>query len=239
MGVNNGGVWKTDDYGRTWRPIFDQRARPGRSATSACRWSNPDVIYVGSGEGLHRPDLGVGDGIFKSIDGGRIVEARRSPRRSAGRPHRRPSDQSRHRASSPAWATRTARTTSAASSARSTAARTWEKVLYVDDNTGGGPGRVRSHEPDHRLRARSGSIARGRGRTAASPARTAGMYKSTDGGTTWQKLGGRTAGRRAGPRPDLLRHRATAIRAASTRWCRRGRTAACIDRTMAVRRGRW
>src|SRR5262245_50142666 len=69
-GVNNGGVWKTDDYGRTWRSIFDE-APTGSVGDVAVAPSNPDVIYVGSGEGLHRPDLGVGDGIFKSIDGGR------------------------------------------------------------------------------------------------------------------------------------------------------------------------
>jgi hypothetical protein len=69
VGVNNGGVWKTDDYGRTWRPIFD-RAPTGSVGDLAVSPSHPDVLYVGSGEGLHRPDLGVGDGIFKSTDGG-------------------------------------------------------------------------------------------------------------------------------------------------------------------------
>src|SRR5262245_40670855 len=70
VGVHTGGVWKTDDYGRTWRPIFDS-APTGSVGDIGVSWSNPDIIYVGTGEGLHRPDLGVGDGIFKSIDGGR------------------------------------------------------------------------------------------------------------------------------------------------------------------------
>jgi photosystem II stability/assembly factor-like uncharacterized protein len=69
-GVNNGGVWKTDDYGRRWQPIFDS-APTGSVGDIAVAPSSPDVIYVGSGEGLQRPDLGVGDGIFKSSDGGR------------------------------------------------------------------------------------------------------------------------------------------------------------------------
>lgn len=70
IGVNNGGVWKTDDYGRTWRPIFDQTST-GSIGDIAVSPSNPNIIYVGTGEGLHRPDLSVGDGMFKSTDGGK------------------------------------------------------------------------------------------------------------------------------------------------------------------------
>src|SRR5947208_13021361 len=61
IGVNNGGVWKTDDYGRTWKPIFDDQPT-GSIGTVAVAPSNPDILYVGSGEGLQRPDLSVGDG---------------------------------------------------------------------------------------------------------------------------------------------------------------------------------
>src|ERR1700745_927979 len=53
IGVNNGGVWKTTDYGRTWFPIFDGEST-GSIGTIAVAPSNPDVVYVGSGEGLHR-----------------------------------------------------------------------------------------------------------------------------------------------------------------------------------------
>ena len=70
IGVNNGGVWKTDDFGRTWNPIFDE-APTGSIGDIAVSKSHPNILYVGTGEGLHRPDLGVGDGIFKSIDGGK------------------------------------------------------------------------------------------------------------------------------------------------------------------------
>ncbi len=62
---NGGGVWKTDDYGCTWKPIFDE-APTGSVGDIAVSPSQPEVIYVGTGEGLHRPDLSVGDGIFKS-----------------------------------------------------------------------------------------------------------------------------------------------------------------------------
>ncbi len=69
IGVNNGGVWKTTDAGRTWNPIFDGQPT-GSIGALAIAPSNSDIIYVGSGEGLRRPDLSTGDGIYKSVDGG-------------------------------------------------------------------------------------------------------------------------------------------------------------------------
>jgi len=69
MAPNNGGVWKTTDYGHTWFPIFD-RESSGSVGALAVAPSDSKVLYVGSGEGLRRPDLSVGDGIYKSSDGG-------------------------------------------------------------------------------------------------------------------------------------------------------------------------
>src|SRR5215469_11800029 len=70
IGVNNGGVWKTDDYGHTWTPLFDDQPT-GSIGSLAIAPSDPKIIYVGSGEGLQRPDLSVGDGMYKSTDGGK------------------------------------------------------------------------------------------------------------------------------------------------------------------------
>src|ERR1700691_5886743 len=70
IGAVNGGVWKSDDYGRTWSPIFDQEPTQSIGAIAAAP-SDPNIIYVASGEGLHRPDLSVGDGIYKSTDAGK------------------------------------------------------------------------------------------------------------------------------------------------------------------------
>jgi photosystem II stability/assembly factor-like uncharacterized protein len=69
VGAVNGGVWKTDDDGRTWTPMFDSQPTQSIGAIAVAP-SNPKVIYVASGEGLHRPDLSVGNGIYRSSDGG-------------------------------------------------------------------------------------------------------------------------------------------------------------------------
>ena len=70
MAPVNGGVFKSADYGRSWEPIFDDQPTASVGAMAVSN-SNPNVVYVGSGEGLHRPDLSVGDGIYKSIDAGK------------------------------------------------------------------------------------------------------------------------------------------------------------------------
>src|ERR1051326_7140994 len=70
MGQVNGGVWKSDDYGRTWNPIFDQEPTQSIGAIAVAP-SDPNIVYVASGEGLHRPDLSVGNGIYKSTDAGK------------------------------------------------------------------------------------------------------------------------------------------------------------------------
>jgi len=70
IGAVDGGVWKTDDAGRTWQPIFDDQPSQSIGAIAVAP-SNPNIIYVGSGEGLHRPDLSIGDGMYRSDDAGR------------------------------------------------------------------------------------------------------------------------------------------------------------------------
>ena len=191
-GVHTGGVWKTDDYGRTWRPIFDS-APTGSIGDIGVSWSNPDILYVGTGEGLHRPDLGVGDGIFKSSDGGkswthvglrdvqqvgRLVVHPTNPDivfvAGLGHPY------------GPNAERGIFRTTNGGA--------TWEKVLYVNENTGGiqvefdpkNPNVVYGVMWEHR---------EGPWENASFSGPNSGLYKSTDGGTTWRQLERRTADR--------------------------------------------
>ncbi len=70
MAAVNGGVWKTTDFGNTWNAIFDDQPT-GSVGALAVAPSDPNIIYVGSGEGLQRPDLATGDGIYKSTDAGK------------------------------------------------------------------------------------------------------------------------------------------------------------------------
>jgi photosystem II stability/assembly factor-like uncharacterized protein len=198
VGVHSGGVWKTDDYGRTWRPIFDS-APTGSVGDIGVSWSNPDVMYVGTGEGLHRPDLGVGDGIFKSIDGGRswshvglgdvqqvgrLVVHPTNPDvvfvAGLGHPYGPNSERGIFRTTD--------------------GGKSWEKVLYIDENTGAvqvefdptNPRIVYGVMWEHR---------EGPWENASFSGRNNGLYKSTDGGTTWtQSKGGLPSGAEGGGR---------------------------------------
>jgi len=69
LGAVNGGVFKTVDGARTWTPIFDDQPTASVGALAVAP-SAPDTVYVGSGEGRQRPDLAVGDGVYKSTDSG-------------------------------------------------------------------------------------------------------------------------------------------------------------------------
>jgi photosystem II stability/assembly factor-like uncharacterized protein len=70
FGAVNGGVWKTIDGGRVWLPVFDGQstASIGAIAVSA---TSPDTVYVGSGESTLRDSVGYGNGVYKSTDAGK------------------------------------------------------------------------------------------------------------------------------------------------------------------------
>jgi photosystem II stability/assembly factor-like uncharacterized protein len=70
FGAVGGGVWKSIDSGLTWKPIFDQ-APIGSIGAIAVAPSDPNVIYVGTGEADMRSDMSIGDGMYKSTDGGK------------------------------------------------------------------------------------------------------------------------------------------------------------------------
>ena len=186
-GVHTGGVWKTDDYGRTWRPIFDS-APTGSIGDIGVSWSNPDILYVGTGEGLHRPDLGVGDGIFKSTDGGKSWKhVGLGDVQQVGRLVVHPTDPNivfvagLGHPYGPNTERGIFRTTDGGA--------TWERVLYVDENTGG----IQVEFDPTNPRTVYGSLwehREGPWENGSFNGRNNGLYKSTDGGTTWRQLKG-------------------------------------------------
>ena len=70
VGAASGGVWKTDNSGQTWSPVFDEQPIQNIGAI-AIQQSNPSVVWVGTGEGNPRNSLNLGAGIYKSLDGGK------------------------------------------------------------------------------------------------------------------------------------------------------------------------
>ena len=181
----NGGVWKTDDAGRTWTPIFDDQPT-GSIGAIAIAPSDPDIIYVGSGEGLQRPDLSTGDGIYKSTDAGRtwthlglgggqqipqIIVDPRDPNRLfvavLGHPYGPNSERGIFRSTD--------------------GGQSFQRVLYKDADTGGvdlvfdptTAATVYAVLWQARLAPWENGIFNGDG---------SGVFKSTDGGTTWQPI---------------------------------------------------
>ncbi|HEV7622056.1 MAG TPA: hypothetical protein VGO09_09990, partial [Flavisolibacter sp.] len=70
VGSASGGVWKTTNAGASWIPVFDEQ-NTLNIGSIAIEQSNPSVVWVGTGEGNPRNSLNLGDGIFKSLDGGK------------------------------------------------------------------------------------------------------------------------------------------------------------------------
>ncbi|HKI95795.1 MAG TPA: glycosyl hydrolase, partial [Gemmatimonadales bacterium] len=75
FGATGGGVWKTVDGGHTWQPITDSTRMAGSIGAVAVAPSDPNVIYVGTGEGPPRGDVSPGNGAFRSTDAGKTWSA--------------------------------------------------------------------------------------------------------------------------------------------------------------------
>jgi len=71
MGTAGGGVWETDDYGHNWKSISDKDFKTGSIGAMAVAPSNPKIIYVGTGDSAPRNTVLTGEGMYKSVDGGK------------------------------------------------------------------------------------------------------------------------------------------------------------------------
>lgn len=185
IGVNNGGVWKTTDYGRTWLPIFDDQPT-GSIGDVAVAPSNPNVIYVASGEGIQRPDLSVGNGVYKSTDEGKTwINTGLKDGQQIGGLAIDPTNENRVFVAvlghpyGPNTERGVYRTTNGG--------KTWERVLYKDENTGAIQVTIDPINPNV-VYADLWAARQGPWENGAWQGPESGMYKSTDGGTTWKKL---------------------------------------------------
>jgi photosystem II stability/assembly factor-like uncharacterized protein len=185
IGVCNGGVWKTDDYGRTWTPIFDKEPT-GSIGAVAVAPSDPNIVYVASGEGLHRPDLSIGDGMYKSTDAGKtwthlglrdgqqmrqIAIDPRDPNKLlvavVGHPYGPNPERGIFRSAD--------------------GGQNWEKVLYKDENTGASDVLFDPSNPEIAY-ASLWESREGPWENGTWNGTNGGIFKSTDGGKSWQQL---------------------------------------------------
>jgi photosystem II stability/assembly factor-like uncharacterized protein len=185
IGVNNGGVWKTTDYGRTWFPIFDDQ-NTGSIGDIAVAPSNPNVIYVGSGEGIQRPDLSVGNGMYKSVDAGKTwVHLGLDDAQQIGGLAVDPNDENRVFVAvlGHPYGPNTTRGVYRSLNG----GKTWERVLYKDENTGAVQVAIDPQNPNV-IYADMWAGRQGPWENGAWDGKESGLYKSIDGGTTWKKL---------------------------------------------------
>ncbi len=186
MGTAGGGVWKTEDYGHTWKSVSDKDFKTGDIGAVAIAPSDPNVIYVGTGDSGPRNTVMIDEGgMYKSTDGGKtwkllglekthviswilidpknpdVVYAAALGHLFAPNPDRG-----------------VFKTTDGG--------QTWKKVLYVDDATGAISMAMDPSNPDV-VYAAMWQMSRSHW-TFSSGGPGSGIYKTTDGGTTWTNI---------------------------------------------------
>jgi photosystem II stability/assembly factor-like uncharacterized protein len=184
FGATGGGVWKSTDGAMTWAPVFDKEP-VSAIGSLAVAVSDPNIVYVGTGEACLRGNISHGDGVYKTLDGGKtwknvglhdsraIGKVIVDPRNvdivfvaALGHPFGPNSERGIFRTTD--------------------GGKTWEKVLYKDENTGAVDVAFDPHN-SHILYA---SLWQARRTpwdlTSGGPG--SGLYRSNDGGTTWKEL---------------------------------------------------
>ena len=187
IGFDNGGVWRSTDFGSTWIPLFDNQPT-GSIGAIAVAPSDPNIIYVGTGAGIIRPDLAVGDGVYKSTDAGKtwthlglrdsqmianIEIDPKDPNRffvaALGHPYGPNSERGIFRSTD--------------------GGASFEKVLFKDEYTSGNDVRIDPSDPNT-IYAALWQQQQGFFENGAFGGTDGGIFKSTDGGSTWKKLAG-------------------------------------------------
>lgn len=184
VAVASGGVWKTDNAGVNWTPVFDNEG----SYSIGCVVldpKNPNVVWVGTGENNSQRSVGYGDGVYKSIDGGRTwtnMGLKNSEHIAKILIDPRNSDTVYVAAQGPLWGPGGDRglykTTDGG--------KTWTKILAISDDTGVTDVTQDPNQPDILLAA---SYQRRRHVfTLVNGGPESAIHRSTDGGKTWTKV---------------------------------------------------
>ncbi len=185
VGGATGGLFKSADGGLSWSPVFDDQPALGIGAISVFQ-ANPDVVWVGTGEGNPRNSAGVGRGVFKSVDGGRswrFMGLGASERIARIVTHPTDPDVAWVGAMGPAWSDGEERGVYRTTDG----GETWERVLWRNPRTGVADMVLDPSNPDHLL------VAMWQFRrdpwffTSGGPG--SGLFETRDGGDSWRALG--------------------------------------------------
>jgi photosystem II stability/assembly factor-like uncharacterized protein len=185
-GAASGGVWKTTDGGIHWQPIFDDQPVQSIGALAVAP-SDPNVVWVGTGEAWIRSHISIGNGAYRSTDAGKTWQ--HVGLDSTGRIGRvviNPTNPdvvfvaALGHAYGPQQERGVYRTTDGG--------KTWERVLFVDENTGAADVVMDPNNPRILFAAMWQLVIHTWGRESGGPG--SGIYMSKDGGTTWKKLTG-------------------------------------------------
>lgn len=183
VGAASGGVWKSTNGGTTFKPVFDKHIQSiGALAVDQTR---PDTVWVGTGESNTRNSVSVGAGLYKTTDGGEnwtLVGLEKVERISKIVIDPKKPDTVYVAGVGALWSASPERglykTTDGG--------KTWEKILYIDDNTGCADVALDPQEPNIVYASTWQFRRKGWFFTSGGPG--SGLHKSTDGGKTWRRL---------------------------------------------------
>jgi len=185
FGAVGGGVWKSDDYGNTWRPVSDEHFRTSSVGALAVAPSNPDVVYAGMGESCFRGNILQGDGIYKSTDAGKTwqhVGLENTETVSKIRVHPTNPDIVFAAVLGHAYGPNPDRGVFRSRDG----GKTWEKTLFRNDETGAIDLSIDTKNPDVVYAALWQVYRTPHSMESGGPA--GGLFKSTDGGGTWTEI---------------------------------------------------
>ncbi|MFZ0639544.1 MAG: hypothetical protein WAN33_06445 [Candidatus Acidiferrales bacterium] len=184
LGAAAGGLWKSADDGMTWTPLFDDQPNPSIGAVAVAP-SNPSIVWVGTGEANNRQSASWGDGVYKSTDGGKTwSHMGLDDTQAIGRVVIDPTnpDIVYVAALGHLWGPNPERGLFKTSDG----GKTWNKVLSINDDTGVSDVAIDPQSPTTLYAAAYERRRSVWGFNGGGP--NSGIYKSTDGGATWNKL---------------------------------------------------